>query len=66
MSDLPEQGDEHYLGDGLYVSFDGWHIILRAPKKNGDYWVGLEPSVYQNLLQWLDRYPRLQEHMRAK
>jgi len=23
-------GDETYLGDGLYVSFDGWYVILRA------------------------------------
>jgi hypothetical protein len=27
---------EEYLGDGLYVSFDGWHFGLRAPRAVGD------------------------------
>ena len=35
MSDLPELDEETYLGDGLYVSFDGWYIRLRAPRENG-------------------------------
>jgi hypothetical protein len=25
--------DETYLGDGLYVSFDGWQYQLRAPRE---------------------------------
>lgn len=24
--------NEEFLGDGLYASFDGWHIKLRAPR----------------------------------
>lgn len=24
--------NEEFLGDGLYASFDGWHIALRAPR----------------------------------
>ena len=24
--------NEEFLGDGLYVSFDGWHFCLRAPR----------------------------------
>jgi hypothetical protein len=28
---------ETYLGDGLYASFDGWQIRLRAPRENGDH-----------------------------
>jgi hypothetical protein len=39
-------GDETYLGGGLYVSFDGWYVILRAPRDDGkETWVALEPPV---------------------
>jgi hypothetical protein len=36
---------EEYLGDGLYASFDGWQIKLRAPREEGDHVVYLEPGV---------------------
>jgi len=41
---------ETYLDDGLYASFDGWHIILRAPRDGGDHWIGLEPEVFKRLI----------------
>ena len=41
--------EENYLGDGLYASFDGWNIWLRAPRENGDHMVALEPSTYDTL-----------------
>lgn len=41
---LPE---ETYLGDGLYASCDGWMVILRAPRSEGDHWVALEPEVLE-------------------
>jgi hypothetical protein len=37
--------DETYLGDGLYASFDGWYIKLRAPRYECDHWIALEPAV---------------------
>lgn len=37
--------NETYLGDGLYASFDGFQIKLRAPRFEGDHEVYLEPSV---------------------
>ena len=40
--------DEEYLGDGLYVSFDGFMFTLRAPRHDCDHWVGLEPQVLKN------------------
>lgn len=47
---------EEYLGDGLYASFDGWQIVLRAPRDGFDdppgvatHWVGLEPATYAAL-----------------
>ncbi len=41
--------DESYLGDGLYASFDGYGITLRAPRIGGDHEVYLEPEVYRAL-----------------
>ncbi|MGE5163048.1 MAG: hypothetical protein ACM3IH_03355 [Sphingobacteriales bacterium] len=60
MSDLVEQRegttkDESYLGDGLYATFDGWQIILRAPRPDGDHWVAIEPEIYTNLLRFAER-----------
>jgi hypothetical protein len=40
---------EIYLGDGLYASFDGWQIRLRAPRRNGDV-IFLEPYAWVSLL----------------
>lgn len=39
---------KRYLGDGLYVHFDGWHVVLTAPRESGDHYVALEPSVLEN------------------
>ncbi len=66
MNDLPTQNAETYLGDGLYASFDGWQILLRAPREGGDHFVGLEPDVYRSLQKWIRQYPLLAAHMGAK
>lgn len=47
---------ETYLGDGLYASFDGFMITLRAPRTEGDHWVGLEPNVYAALLEFVEGF----------
>lgn len=60
---LPVQNAETYLGDGLFARFDGYHIILRAPRLGDDHFVALEPSSYQCLRSWIDRFPRLKAHM---
>lgn len=41
-----------YLGDGLYVHFDGYHFILSTLRENGEHWVGLEPSVFDNFIHY--------------
>lgn len=66
MSDLPEIGKETYLGDGLYVSFDGQHIVLRAPRFGTDHWVALERDVYHSLMRWVADYPVLWEHFATR
>lgn len=47
---------ESYLGDGLYVSFDGYQIALKAnhhlyPTDT----VYLDPSVYENLVKFVEK-----------
>ena len=63
LAGLPPQNAETYLGDGLYASFDGWQLALRAPRLEGDHFVALEPTVYQALREWIARYPRLRQHL---
>lgn len=40
---------ETYLGDGVYASFDGTYIWLRAPRHEGDHLVAIEPEVLMAL-----------------
>jgi hypothetical protein len=47
--------NEEYLGDGLYVSFDGWYLWLRAPRNDGDHRVALEPPVFQKFKEYAER-----------
>jgi hypothetical protein len=50
-------GREEYLGDGLYASFDGWQVRLRAPRDGGDHEVFLEQSTLQAFIEFLDALP---------
>jgi hypothetical protein len=43
---------ETHLGDGLYASFDGHQINLRARRNGGDHWLELKPDVFDALLQF--------------
>ncbi len=47
-----EPGKETYLGDGLYVSHDGYQICLRADSQR----VFLEAQVWFALLAWIKRH----------
>ena len=44
---------ETYLGDGMYASFDGYQVTLRAPREDGDHFVGLEPEVLRAFEQYV-------------
>lgn len=45
-------GHETYLGDGLYASFDGYQIRLRAPHADGNVCVYLEPGTHAQFLKF--------------
>jgi len=46
---------EKYIGDGLYVAFDGFAFTLRAPRGDGDHYVYLEPHVLREFLDFVER-----------
>jgi len=48
-----EDDRETYLGDGLYVLFDGWAFRLRAPREDGDHVVFLEPRIMSEFLAFV-------------
>jgi hypothetical protein len=55
IPELPPTGSlkETHLGDGLYASFDGWQVWLRAPRLDGDHMVAIEPKVWLALTRYV-------------
>lgn len=47
--------DKTYLGDGLYVEFDGFMFILSAPREGGEHSVALEPSILDAFLKFIEK-----------
>ncbi len=50
---MTTHGSETYLGDGLYASFDGFYVKLRAPRDGVDHWVALEPAVVRAFVRFM-------------
>lgn len=51
---IKKYSEKTYLGDGLYATFDGYSFILSAERENGEHWVGLEPFVFNALIEFRD------------
>ena len=67
-TDLPLRDEETYLGFGVYVSFDGQDVRLRAPRvfvSTTDNLVYLGPTIWRALRTWIERYPRLAAHLES-
>ena len=47
--------EETYLGDGLYASFDGFQIRLRAPSYCEEHIVYLDPDTLSAFLQYVEK-----------
>lgn len=43
--------DQVYLGDSVYASFDGYHVVLRA--NDGTQTIYLDPGVLNSLDQYV-------------
>jgi len=52
---------EIYLGDGLYAIYDGFQVILRAPRQGGDHYVALDPEVYRALVAFVKACTKMEE-----
>jgi len=48
-----------YLGDGVYVIFDGYQIWLETEREDGVHRIALEPEVYSRLAEYVRALPRL-------
>jgi hypothetical protein len=48
---------EEYLGDAVYVSFDGYQIWLRTGDGNNQR-IALEPVVYDRLVRYVESLKR--------
>jgi hypothetical protein len=58
--DMDEKAD--YLGDGVYVKFDGYHIVLMANnRENPTDTVALDPHVLKLFLRWLENLKASEE-----
>ena len=44
--------EDRYLGDGVYASFDGYHILLDLRAQDSTTRIGLEPPVLDSLWQY--------------
>lgn len=46
--------NEMFVGDGLYVSWDGEQFCLRAPREEGDHLVFFDYLVLKNILDYVE------------
>jgi hypothetical protein len=46
---------KEYIGDGVYASFDGWHIWLETQRLEGPQRIALEPATFDALCQFVER-----------
>jgi len=44
---------ETYIGDGLYASFDGYQIRLRAPREGSDHVVYLDNATFSLFMDYV-------------
>jgi hypothetical protein len=47
--------EEFYLGDGVYASFEGYAVKLRAPRERGDSEIWLEPEHLKAINEFVKR-----------
>jgi hypothetical protein len=54
--ELMEEGERHgaYVGDGVYVSFDGEHVWLRTRREHAVHEIGLAPEVWNELKLYVE------------
>jgi hypothetical protein len=62
VTEKPKKPDLTYIGDGVYASFDGWHIWLHTQRDMGVDKIALDAAVFYNLIAYAKRvWPRRPE-----
>lgn len=46
---------KEYIGDGVYVDFDGYQLELSTERENGTNRIYLEPQLWVNLTKYVER-----------
>ena len=55
---MARKPNTQYLGDGVYASFDGFHIILDLRGQDNTTQIALDPQVVENFIAYQDSvYP---------
>lgn len=49
---MADEFPKEYLGDGVYASFDGWHVWLEGNADGGVNRIALEPQVFAALMRY--------------
>lgn len=47
-----------YIGDGVYVSFDGYHLWITTQREDGEHRIALEPETFHRLVQAREHFIR--------
>ena len=55
----PNQLTDQHLGDGVYASFDGYHVVLDLRAQDDTTRICLEPQVLRNLIYYAQRHGAL-------
>lgn len=56
---MPDEHDD-YLGDGVYASYDGYHIWLDTRAQFPVNRIALEPAVFEALLRYAKRVKEME------
>ena len=70
MVQRTDQWPDDYIGDGVYASFDGYHIILELkgqPDARGHHCrIALEPGVMGALVSYRDTVKKVADKQRTE
>jgi len=58
--------EDDYLGDGVYVSFDGYHIVLDLRGQDDFTRIAMEPAVLNAFDRYRERVRAVLEQMTKK
>jgi hypothetical protein len=47
--------EQHYIGDGVYVDFDGWYVWLYTERDGVTHRIALEPASAKELSRYFSQ-----------